>query len=272
MALKIKNSKLKISVIIIAKNEEEKIKDCLESVVWADEIILVDNGSTDQTVRIAKIYKARIVKKTTGVYKDLRNKGLSEAKGEWVLYVDADERVTPLLKKEIEMVMAASEISAREFSAFAIPRKNIILGREMKHGGWWPDYVKRLYKKDRLKGWYGELHEEPDFEGNLGYLINPLIHLKHDKLEEMVEKSNIWSDAEAQLLYKAKHPKMVWWRFFRIMVTELWYRLISLRGFLDGPEGIIYAFYQMWYRFMVYAKLWGIQLQTKNSARSASSG
>lgn len=257
--------KIKISVIIIAKNEEKKLPDCLKSVKWADEIVLIDSGSQDKTKDIARRYNAKIFEYNGGSYNDWRNEGLRKAKGRWILYVDADERVTPELKEEILKIVEGMKWNVENDNAYAIPRKNIILGKEMKHGGWWPDYVKRLFKKDKLKGWVGELHEEPVFQGELGYLKNPLIHLKHDNLSEMVDKTNKWSEIEAGLLYKSGHPKMTWWRFARIMLSELWLRLIIKMGFLDGVEGVIYAIYQMWSRFVTYGKLWEMQLKTHNS-------
>lgn len=252
-----KKRNTKISVIVLAKNDEKKIGDCLKSVKWADEIIVVDTGSTDKTPSIAKKRGARVVKHTKGSFSDWRNKGAKEAKGDWLLYVDTDEGVTLALRQEIVKLLNGSIV---EHSAYAIPRRNFILGREMKHGGWWPDYVKRLIRKDSLKRWKGELHENPVVEGEIGHLTNPFIHKKHDNLSEMVEKTNEWSEIEARLLFESGHPKMSWWRFFRIMATELWLRLIAKKGFLDGIEGIIYAIYQMWSRFITYGKLWELQI------------
>ncbi len=249
-----KNEK-KISVIIITKNEENKLRECLESLDgFASEIIVVDTGSVDNTKKIAKEYKAKIYDYPKGGFSDWRNKGLKEAKSDWIFYLDADERITPLLKQEIKSLSENVP-----YSAYAIPRRNFILGKEMKHGGWWPDYVKRFYKKDSLIKWEGKLHEEPVINGELGHLKQPLIHIKHDNISEMIEKTNEWSNIEAELLLKSNHPKMVWWRFLRIIFTEAYYRIIKLKGYKDGAEGIIYGLYQSWSRFMSYAKLWEMQ-------------
>ena len=257
MEIKIKN----LTVIIIAKNEEKKIENCLKSISWAGEILLIDNGSTDKTAKIAKSFGTKIFSLKKANHAQLRNLGLEKATGNWILYIDADERATTDFEKELSSIIN-NKLSIN-YSAFAIPRRNIILRKEMKHGGWWPDYVKRVFLKKTLIKWDGELHEEPVISGKYGYFNSPLIHVKHDNFSEMVEKSNIWSEIEAKLLYEANHPKMALWRFLRIMISEIWYRLIVLKGFLDGPEGVIYAFYQMWYRFLVYAKLWEIQIQIK---------
>ena len=135
-----------------------------------------------------------------------------------------------------------------------------MFGKEMKHVGLWPDYVIHFFKKENYLKWKGALHEYPEFEGKLGHLKNPLIHLKHDSLSEMVAKTNEWSETEAKLLYRAKHPRMSWWRFIRIMLTELWLRLVKQSGYRDGTKGAIYSFYQMWSKFITYAELWEMQI------------
>ena len=245
-----------LTAIIIAKDEEKRLPDCLRSISWIENKVLIDNGSTDSTAGLAKEFGVNVFSFIEGSFQDLRNEGLKRAETSWVFYIDADERVTPLLKKEIEKVVADAKCDY-----YVIPRKNIILGKEMKWGGWWPDYVKRLYKKERLKEWVGDVHEEPVIEGEPGYLKNALIHLKHERLSEMVEKTNLRSEIEAKMIFTAGHPKMSWWRFFRIMISELYLRLIRLQGFRDGVEGVIYSIYQCWSKFLTYAKLWEMQVE-----------
>lgn len=245
----------KISAIILAGNAEDLIKDCLESLSWADEILVIDTGSADKTVEIAQKFKAEVFVAPKGSFSDWRNFGAKKAKGDWLFYVDVDERVTPLLRKEIKRALESNT-----HVAYAIPRKNILLGHEMKHGDWWPDYVLRLIKKDSLKGWKGELHEQPEIEGSIGKLKNPLTHFTHRNFSEMVEKTNEWSEIEARLLFESGHPKMVWWRFFSVAAREFWYRAIKEKGFLDGAVGVIEIIYQMYSRMITYAKLWEMQL------------
>ena len=260
--MEIKTKRLKLSAIIIAKNEEKKIGGCLKSLAGlVDEIIVVDNDSIDKTVNISKSYGAKIFEYKGGSYSDWRNEGLKKAGGVWILYVDADERVTPELRDEILELVSSIKYPVSPHSAFAIPRRNIILGKELKHGGWWPDYVKRLFRKNKFIKWVGELHEEPTFEGDLGHLKNPLIHIKHDNLYEMVEKTNSWSEIEARLMLKANHPPMTVPRFLSAMFREFWLRMVHHAAFLDGPEGIIYALYQVFSRFTSYAKLWELQIK-----------
>ena len=139
---------ISLSVVVITKDEEVKIKDCLKSVDWAGEIVVIDTGSKDNTLEVAKKFTQKIYRFTSGRFSDWRNYGLSKAGGKWVLYLDSDERITPLLKKEITAIINETNI---KYSACAIARRNIILGKEMKHGGWWPDYVIRLFLKEKLR-------------------------------------------------------------------------------------------------------------------------
>jgi len=171
------------------------------------------------------------------------------------LYVDSDEEITPELKKVILQLAPSGE-----FSAYAVPRRNIIFGREMKHCGLWPDYVLRLIKKDKLSGWEGELHEQPKIIGTIRHLKEPLIHNKHKDIGEMVEKTNEWSEIEAKLMLEADHPKMNIFRFFSAGLREFWLRMIVQTAFLDGIEGVIYGMYQVFSRLVSYSKLWELQL------------
>ena len=256
----IDKSKTKISVVVIAKNEEKRIGECLDSVKWADEIIVVDDSSIDKTEDIAIKHGARVVNLQKGSFSDRRNLGAKGASGVWLLYIDADELVTPALRKELKSKIQNPK---SKFNAYAIPRRNILLGHEMKHGGWWPDYVLRLIRYESLNGWKGDLHEQPEIEGNVGKLNKPLIHNSHRSLTEMVEKTNDWSEIEAKLMFEANHPQMNLSRFATAMFREFWYRAIIKKGFLDGPIGIIEIIYQVFSRFVSYAKLWEMQLESE---------
>ncbi len=249
----------KISTIIITKDEEKMIEGCLKTLNWVDEVIVVDTGNADTTNKIAKKYGAKIVKyQGPFSYAKWRNKGLREANGEWVLYIDADERATSQLKEEI-----SKRIDYERFVAYAIPRKNFIFGKEFKHCGQWPDYQKRLFKKSEFETWKGDLHESAYYNGEMGYLTSPMIHIKHETLSEMVEKTNDWSEVEARLMFEAHHPKMNIRRFLSAALREFFKRMIFQTAFLDGGEGIIYAMYQVFSRFVSYAKLWEMQITKK---------
>ena len=129
--------------------------------------------------------------------------------------------------------------------------------------GLWPDFVLRLIKKDKLKGWYGELHEQPKVDGEICHLKEPLVHTKHKSLSEMVEKTNEWSEIEARLMFESHHPPMNVFRFFTAGFREFWKRMIIQAAFLDGTEGVIYGMYQVFSRLISYSKLWEIQLRNK---------
>lgn len=252
----------KVSAIILTKNCENLIEECLESIKWIDEIVVVDDHSTDTTVDIVKKHKDVTVVEGEGDFSRKRNLGAKNANGEWLFYIDADERVTPLLKKEIEKTIEKKDA---KYSAYAIPRRNILLGHEMHYGGWWPDYVLRLIKKEKLVTWEGKLHEQPKIRGKVGKLKNPLTHITHRSLSEMVAKTNEWSNIEARLLYKSGHPKMAWWRFISVAFREFWYRGVKKMGFLDGTVGVIEIIYQMYSRMITYAKLWELQKKDESS-------
>lgn len=254
---------LKVSGIVIAKNAGRLIADALESLDWVGEVILVDTGSTDETVKVGEKYNANIVKTAKGGFSDWRNLAAEKASGDWLFFLDTDERVTPLLRKEILSVISHRSSVTNPPAAYAIPRKNIILGQLMRWGGWWPDYAIRLFYKPLFGGWRGELHEEPQYQGQLGYLKNSLIHLKHDNFEEMVEKTNEWSEIEAKLMFEANHPPMNAVRFFSAGFREFWLRFVRHLAFLDGPKGIMYGLYQVYSRLISYAKLWEMQINIK---------
>ncbi|MDO8638292.1 MAG: glycosyltransferase family 2 protein [Candidatus Daviesbacteria bacterium] len=245
---------MKLSAVVITKNEEDRIKACLESVKWADEIVVVDNGSTDKTLQIVEKYTEKILKTDVQDFAAIRNIGVEKATGEWILFVDADERVLMPLKTEIEAM-----INFTDFSALAISRKNIIFGKEAKYGPFWPDWVIRLLKKTDFDGWVGKVHEQPKFRGNLGYSKNPLLHLTHRSLDQIVLKSLEWSKIDANLRLDVDHPKMSGWRFLRIFITEVFNQGIIRRGFFNGTVGVMDSLLQAFSFFMTYVRLWEMQ-------------
>lgn len=243
-----------LSVVLITKNEENRIGVCLESVKWADEIIVVDNGSTDDTLKIAKKYTNKIFKANLQDFTALRNLGFENTNGEWVMNVDADERVLEPLKKEIRDLIQSSD-----FSAYAISRKNIIFGTEVRYGPFWPDWVIRLIKKSDFEGWAGKIHEYPKFEGKLGYSKNSLLHLTHRDIDQTVLKSLEWSKIDAKLRLEADHPRMSGWRFLRIFMSEIFNQGILRKGFFNGTVGTIDAIVQAFSLFITYVRLWEMQ-------------
>lgn len=247
---------MQISGIVIAKNEQVMLGDCLVSLEFCDEIIVVDSGSVDATVQIAKDHGAKVIKTSGTDYAQFRNDGIKAAKGDWILFLDADERITPGLRQEIIKTIQTSQ------NVWQIPRQNIYLGRAMKYGGWGNDLVIRLFPKAKLKKYSGALHEQPEYEGELKTLHEPMTHFSHRDLSSMLEKTLVFTKYEADLRLQAKHPKMVPWRFMRMMLTEFYYRFIKLSAWRDGVEGIIDASFQVFNTFIIYARLWELQLKT----------
>ena len=243
-----------LTAIVIAKNEQERLHACLASLTWVLEIIVVDNGSTDQTVPIAKEHGAKIISTKENDFSVIRDVGLKESTGEWVLYVDADEEVSPMLQKEILHV-----IGSGDNIGYFIKRDTYFLGHH------WPyqDKVERLFLKSALRGWRGKLHETPMYVGSIGILTNPLVHHTHRTLEEMVAKTNEWSQLEARLRLDAHHPPVVWWRFIRVMITGFCQSFFTQGGWRAGTVGWIESIYQAFSMFITYAKLWEMQQRKK---------
>lgn len=245
-----------LSIIIIAKNEQELIGGCLESIQGlAGEILVVDSGSTDDTNTIAKKYGAKIVEaQPNSGYDNYRNVGLSKAKGDWIFYLDADERLTPELAREISSIADRPDIGV-----YQIRRKNIYLGHEMRFGGWGDELIIRLFHRSCFSGYSGKLHEQPIFNCKLSTTQNFMIHFSHRDLESMLNKTISFTDYEARLRWQALHPPVVAWRIVRVMLTEFWHRFIRLQAARDGVAGVIDGLFQVFNTFIIYARLWEIQ-------------
>lgn len=246
----------KISVIIMGQNVADEIIPAYKTSQFADEIIYVDTftGSTDNSLTLAKKYAHKIVRSETYNFSTWRNDGAKAATGEWLLFLDSDERITPKLAKEI-----VSSIKNSNFVAYTISRYEVFLGKHLNH---WPDpRVLRLIKKFALKSWQGKLHEQPTIDGPIGELKEQLVHLSHKNIDEKLAGTIKWSRLEAEMLLKADHPPMKGWRFARIMLTEFWDRFVKQRLFLDGTEGWIEVIYQMFSKFITYERLWELQRQ-----------
>ncbi len=243
-----------LTVVVITKNEENLIQACLESVSWADEIIVCDNGSTDRTIAIAKKYTDKIFKFEDLDFATIRNKGMEKAFGDWVLYLDADERILSDLRNEI------SELTKNDkCSAFAISRRNIIFGSEQSYGPFWPDWMIKLIKRSDFETWVGKVHEYAKFKGKLGYTKNSLLHLTHRDVDQIVNKSLAFSKIEARLRLDANHPKMTGWRFLRIFIVELFYQAVVRKGFFAGSVGIMDSILQTFSMYLTYVRLWQLQ-------------
>jgi glycosyltransferase involved in cell wall biosynthesis len=243
-----------ISAIVIAKNEEAMIANCLDTLRWCDEVVVVNNDSSDATVGIAHRQGARVIT-TSGTFAELRNEALKRSKTDWVLYVDADERVTPALAQEIKKV-----IDQPEHVAYAVNRTNVLYGQHLQHGGWGEDWVVRLFERTKLKTWAGEVHEHAEVDGSEGKLSEKLVHFTHRDIISGLIKTAHWTPIEASLLAaSSKTPKVTLGLILRKTLMELVRRLITKQGYKDGLTGWIEALVQAMNRMLVYMQVWELQ-------------
>lgn len=246
---------VKISAVILAKNAEDQIVDCIESVNFCDEIIVIDDSSTDRTADIARKMGARVIeyRHYENSFAQRRNLGFKNARNSFIFYIDSDERVTPELRDSIRSVLGQKN---NDFSAYSLSRKNFYFG---KHE--WPQVENfvRLFNKSSFTGWEGNLHETPRYKGKTGKLDGYLLHFTHRDLKSMVDKTIEWSRIEAELRYKAGHPQMTWWRFPRVMMTAFYDSYFRQRGYKAGTAGVVESIYQAFSMFITYARLWEMQ-------------
>lgn len=248
---------MSLSVILITKNEEANLKDCLESVSFADEIIVVDSQSSDKTQEIARSFGAKLeITSDWPGFGPQKNRALNLATQDWVLSIDADERVTPELKQEILATMA----SANAADCYAIPRSSWYCGRFMKHSGWYPDYVDRLFKRGTAKFSDHLVHERLLPTGLSGKLKNHFLHYSYRDFSQVLKKVDVYSSAAAQQAFKQGKKGGLgealihgFWAFFRTYVLR--------RGFLDGKHGLALAISNAATSYYKYLKLW--QLHNK---------
>lgn len=242
---------LNLSVILITKNEAENIRACLESVGWADEIVVVDSGSTDETVEIAREFTGKVyLHPDWPGFGPQKNRALDYATGDWVLSIDADERVTPELHAEIESVLTDTGAIA-----YRIPRLSSFCGRFMRHSGWRPDYVLRLFRRDMGRFSEAQVHESVEVRGEVKNLQCDLLHYSYRDFDDVLAKLNLYSSASAkQMAERGKRGGLATailhgaWAFFRTYVLRA--------GFLDGREGFMLAVMNAENSYYRYIKLW----------------
>jgi hypothetical protein len=225
---------MSITVGIIASKAADDIADCLESVAWADErLVILDTRSADATGSIAERLGARVVPHVFENFAQQRNFGLEIARGDWLFYIDTDERATPALSEEIRRATASGERSG-----WWVPRRNIILGHETRHGGWYPDYQLRLMRRDVVR--YDparEVHEIVILPGEAGYLQEPLVHYNYRTMAQFAAKQRQYTQYEARILRKQGiRPRP--WTYFAQPWREFWRRYVTLEGYRDGWHGL----------------------------------
>lgn len=240
----------KLSVIIITKNEAANIRACLESVAWADEIIVVDSGSSDITVEICKGFGVQVHVHDWPGFGAQKNRALGYATNEWVFSIDADERVTPELRAAIEAVLRKDDTC----TAYRVSRLSSYCGRFMRHSGWHPDHIVRLFRRAAARFSDDLVHESVEVQGSIGILNGELLHYSYLNLEQTLDKLNSYSTAAARVQQqRGKQCGLATavahgiWSFIRTYFLRA--------GFLDGREGFMLAVLNAEHSYYRYLKL-----------------
>lgn len=247
-----------ITAIILAKNEEKHIARCIKSVAFCDEILVINDNSTDGTIRTINELANKKVKVITHLLNDnfsqARNFGLGKTQNEWVLFVDADEEVSESLAFEISNVLTNwTNRIENEYTGFLIPRVDFIWGKQLKYGESRRKLL-RLAKKNS-GNWVGLVHEKWKIQGRIGLLRNPIIHYPHQTVEEFLKEINFYTDIRAQELY-IKRIKTYWWAIVSYPIVKFIINYFVKRGLLDGISGLVFAIIMSFHSFLVRGKLW----------------
>ena len=228
-----KNRDPRISATIITWNEEKNIERCLEGLSWVDEIVVLDSVSTDRTVELAKRYTDKVFIEPWSGQGSHKNRAVELAEGPWIFSIDADERVTPELAREVRQVIKTAPLNV-----YAVRRKNVYRGQWIRHGGWWPDWVKRLFLKGTARFNDEIIHDSLSVEGPIGRLKEPLIHHSFENAGAFLERAHRYSRHQADRMYQEGQRASLWTALshgsFEFINTYL------LRfGFFDGTAGFL---------------------------------
>lgn len=239
-----------LSVIVICKNEESNIQACLESVAWADEIIVLDSGSSDKTVSICQTFTDKVEITDWPGFGKQKQRALERATQPWVLSIDADERVSDTLKQEILTTIQRGDAAC----GYNLPRQSSFCGRFMQYSGWSPDYVLRLFRRDQAHFTDDIVHERVICQGPVVNLHTPLLHYTYDSLHQAIEKANLYSDLNAKKLFangaRSSLKKAIFHGFWAFVRTY-----IIRQGFRDGRRGFMLAVVIASTTYYKYAKL-----------------
>lgn len=241
-----------ISVVISAWNEEKKIKQCLESLDWADEIVVVDNSSTDTTGKIARHYKAKVyIQPNNPMLNVNKNFGFENATGDWILSLDADEIIPESLAREIK-----EHVNNSDKSGYWIPRKNILFGKWIRHGLWWPDKQLRLFRRGKGRFPCAHVHEYLEVDGVTDALQEPYIHYNYESVSQFIRKMDtLYTESDVQKLLRTRY-QFAWYDAIRFPVSDFVKVFFAQEGYKDGLHGLILAILQGFYSFVVFAKIW----------------
>ena len=246
-----------LSVTVITKNEEDNIRKCLESVKWADEIIVVDSYSTDKTLQIAKEFTEKVYTEEWKGFAKQREFALSKASNEWVFPLDADERCSDELREEILGIIK----SGSKFSGFRIPRKTFFLGKWIRHCGWYPGYQTRFFRKEKTKVTDRLVHEGYEVEGDMGFLKGDILHYSVTSITDYMRKVNNYSTLQA--MEKANKKEVKFSDLLLRPVAAHLQNFIFKKGFLDGVHGLMVTNFDIITNMLTYMKAWEIQNKNK---------
>ena len=238
------NKQIKLSTVIITYNEEQKLVECLESVSFSDEIIVVDSLSTDKTREIAEQVKAKVYTRPFDDFSSQKNYAMERANGEWILSIDADERVTDALALEIKKVIQLEN----QYAGYYLTRQNFIFGGRMRYGASLTDFQLRLIRKGKGE-FRGLVHERIALQGLAGTLKGPLLHVTYQSLDEYFAKFNHFSSLDARELQR-QHKKSSWLGALVKPIIHFIYFYFFKLGFLDGRRGLMYQILSSLYVFV----------------------
>jgi glycosyltransferase involved in cell wall biosynthesis len=236
-----------LSVTVIALNQEDHISECLASASFADEIVVVDTGSTDRTVEVARTYTDRVMTTAWQGFGRTKNYALDQAQGDWVFSLDTDERVPAALRDEIRGVVKANG----PLAGYRVPRKNYFCGRWIRHLGWYPDYTLRLFRRDQGRFREREVHEEVVVNGPVGNLQTPLDHYSYRSVSEYVARMDRYARLAAMELAKRGRRPYPGELVYRPVFSFI-HAFFLRRGFLEGTTGYTLAALMSMYKFLKY--------------------
>jgi glycosyltransferase involved in cell wall biosynthesis len=242
---------MSLSVTVITRDEEANLDACLASVAWADEIVVVDAQSTDRTAEIAGKYATRVFVRPWPGFAAQKNFALDQATGAWVLSLDADEQVLPELRDEIRRVLDADG----PLDGYHVPRRNLFLGRVIRHGGWYPDHQLRLFRRGAGRFRDVQVHEAVEVTGKVGHLQGALLHSSYRSIADFVERADRYSTLAAQDMV-ARGTRVSWLDFLTRPAARFCSMYLLRGGFLDGPHGLLLALLYAYYVLLRTAKTW----------------
>jgi glycosyltransferase involved in cell wall biosynthesis len=252
---------VELATVVLTKNEERHIGDCLDSLAWADERVVFDDFSRDGTVELARARGARVISHAFANFCAQRNAALQAVEATWILFVDADERVTPALAEEVRQAIGRTGEQAR--AGWWIPRHNYMIGHRMRGGGWYPDCQLRLLRRGQAR--YDPahpVHEIVILNGKAGTLENVLIHYNYDTVAQFQQKMGRYTAFEAEILF-GQGVRARPWTYVTMPLREFWRRFVKLQGYRDHVYGLLSCGLMSWYTFLTYWRL--RQLRAANS-------